>query len=126
MKGHGRIWHHIFLIPAAAAFLAVLGCAVMLLWNALLPRITGLPPVNFWEAAGLLILARVLFGGRRWMGPHQGHKNLFKEKWLHMSDEERKNFITKFHGFHHHGHGCSAEGGTPSGSPSTPTDQNKE
>jgi hypothetical protein len=116
MKKHGWIGHHIFLIPAAAAFIAVLGCAVMLLWNALLPRLAGLPPVNFWEAAGLLILARILFGGLGGTGWHHGHKNPFKEKWLHMSDEERKEFISKCHGFHHLYQGARAEGGKPSGS----------
>jgi hypothetical protein len=77
----------------------------MLLWNALLPRIAGLPALNFWEAAGLLLLGRILFGGPGWTGWHQGHKNPFREKWLAMNDEERKEFVGKFHGFHHHHHG---------------------
>jgi hypothetical protein len=123
MKGHGSIYHHIFLIPAAAAFIAVFGAVVMVLWNALLPRIAGLPSVNFWEASGILILARILFGGLGGAGIHHGHKNLFKEKWLHMNDEERKNFVTKFHGFRHC-HGASAGEENRSGSPST--DQNEE
>jgi hypothetical protein len=125
MKRHGRIWHHIFLIPAAAVFLAVLGCAVMFLWNALLPRIAGLPPVNFWEAAGLLILARILFGGLGRMGPHHGHRNLFKEKWLNMSDEERKSFVTKLRGCHHHQE-SSAEDGMRAGSSSSHSTHQKK
>jgi hypothetical protein len=100
MEKHGRIWHHLCFIPAAAALVAIFGCVVMFLWNALLPRIAGLPSVTFPEAAGLLILARLLFGGLGKADWHHGHKNPFKEKWLHMSDEERKNFIAKFHGSH--------------------------
>jgi hypothetical protein len=126
MKKCGRVWHHIFLIPAAAAFIAALGCVVMLLWNALLPRITGLPPVNFWEAAGLLILARILFGGLGGMGWHHGHKNPFKEKWLHMNDEERKEFVAKFHGFHHHHQGAGTEGNKSSGSASSPASNGQD
>jgi hypothetical protein len=108
MKKYGR-WHHLLIIPTAAAFIAVFGCAVMLLWNALLPRLAGLPPVNFWEASGLLILARILFGGLGGLNRRWGHKNPFKEKWLAMSDEERKDFVTKFHGFHHHPHSFCEE-----------------
>jgi hypothetical protein len=119
MKRHGKIWHHIFIIPAAAACAAVFACAVMLLWNALLPGIAGLPVIGFWQAAGLLVLSRILFGGLGGMGWHRGHKNSFKEKWLHMNDEERKAFVMHSHGFHHHRHAgaCGTEGGqTGSGS----------
>lgn len=41
----------------------VFGYAAMLLWNAVLPDITALPPISFWQAVGLLLLAR-LFTGR--------------------------------------------------------------
>ena len=129
MKGHGWIWRHIFLIPGAAVFIAALGCAVMLLWNALLPRIAGLGSVNFWEAAGLLILGRILFGGPGGMICRHGHKNPFKEKWLHMSDEERREFVAQFHGFHHHRQEACAEGAKPSGSgapPNPPPDSNRQ
>ncbi|MDR2210966.1 MAG: hypothetical protein LBO65_05785 [Spirochaetaceae bacterium] len=120
MKKYGKICHHLFLIPAAAAFIAVLGCAVMLLWNALLPRIAGLRPLTFWEAAGLLILVRILFGGTGGMMWHHGHKNPFKDKWLHMSDEERREFAARFHGFSGLHQGTGAEGDRPSGPGSTP------
>jgi hypothetical protein len=121
MRKSFKRWYHVWIIPAAAAFIAVFACAVMLLWNALLPRIAGLPPVNFWEAAGLLILARILFGGPGKTGWHQGHKNLFKEKWLNMSDEERKEYIARFQEFHHRRQGFCGEEGKPSGSTSSPT-----
>ena len=85
---------------------AVFGVAVMLLWNALLPHIFGLPQLNYLQAAGLLILARVLFGGiggggREFAG-HRGaggDERLFnqgsqlREKWMNMSDDERREFI---------------------------------
>jgi hypothetical protein len=107
-----RLWHHIFIIPAAAAFIAVFGCAVMFLWNALLPGITGLRAINFPEAVGILILARILFGGLGGMGWHHGHKNSFKERWLTMSDEDRKAFIRKHQGSRERGF-CAEEGGGP-------------
>jgi hypothetical protein len=110
----------IFKIRAAGilitlAMLAVFGLGVMLLWNALLPGIFGLSGINYWQAAGLLLLSRILFGG---FGPgpfmthlRQGrderlfrHGNPLREKWMNMTDEERRAFIGKekdFMRFHH-------------------------
>lgn len=71
--------------------------AVMLLWNWLIPVIFGLAVINFWQALGLLLLARILFGG---FGPGKPghaafgrHQNAIREKWINMSPEERNEFI---------------------------------
>ena len=54
-----RILGHIALVLlAAAGFSAIM----MFLWNALLPDIFGMASINFWQACGLLVLARILFG----------------------------------------------------------------
>jgi hypothetical protein len=83
---------------------AVFGVVVMLLWNALMPQIFALPVLNYWQAAGLLILARLLFGGLgdlghgRFKGGNDRlfhHGNKFREKWMNMSADERKEFIEK-------------------------------
>lgn len=74
---------------------------VMLLWNLLMPEIFGLNAVNFWQAAGLLILSRILFSSSWGAGkPHDRHMNNFRgnpihEKWMKMSDKEREDFINK-------------------------------
>jgi len=47
-----------------AAVLAIFGLAVMLLWNRIMSGVLGLPAFGFWEALGLLVLARLLLGGR--------------------------------------------------------------
>lgn len=80
---------------------------VMLLWNALLPTILGLVTVNYWQAAGLLLLSRILLGG--FMNPfkHMGgggfmsppysdakHRE-FHRKMRNMTREERLEFIRK-------------------------------
>jgi uncharacterized protein YqhQ len=53
---------------------AGIGAIVMLLWNWLMPVIFGLPALSLWQALGLLVLMRILFGsfgfGRR--GPEEG------------------------------------------------------
>lgn len=89
----------LFGIMAAAA----LGAVIMLLWNALMPVIFGLVTINFWQAIGLFILARILFGGFRGRRKrmHGGmmdemHKhNHIRDKWMKMSPEERKEFVKR-------------------------------
>jgi hypothetical protein len=48
----------------AAAVIALAALAVMLLWNRIMSGVLGLPALGFWEAFGLLILAKILFGGK--------------------------------------------------------------
>jgi len=91
---------------------ALFAVGVMLLWNALLPPIFALPQISYLQAAGLLILARLLFGGlgglhggrRSKRGRHPFHHgNKFREKWMNMSEEERKEFMERekeFFSFH--------------------------
>jgi hypothetical protein len=75
----------------------------MLLWNALMPRIFDLLELDYLQAIGLLILTRILFGGigGQWHGRRgvredvTGHGNKLREKWMNMSEEERKEFIEK-------------------------------
>ena len=77
------------------AIIALGGLVTMLLWNALIPAIFGLKAITFFQALGLLVLSRILFGnfpGRRFGGGnerrrHWRHK--MKEKWENMSPEER-------------------------------------
>jgi ABC-type multidrug transport system fused ATPase/permease subunit len=82
--------------PLFAAGLFAMSAIVMLLWNAIIPNVTGALAVNFWQAMGLLVLCRILFGGFRF-GGHHGHKPPFmhpsiKNKLMDMSDEEREQF----------------------------------
>jgi hypothetical protein len=41
----------------------ILGWLVMLLWNWLMPILFGLKAVTYWEATGIIILAKLIFGG---------------------------------------------------------------
>lgn len=81
----------IFIIPAALAGMVLFtflgGSIVRLLWNALLPPLFGFHQVTFWQALGLLVLARILFGGHGFLG---GGRH--RRRWEHMSPEERERF----------------------------------
>lgn len=52
----------IFFIPVVAAIAAALGYIVMFLWNWILPEVVHAGRLNFWQALGLLVLCRLLFG----------------------------------------------------------------
>ena len=71
----------------------VLGFVVMGLWNALLPPILGLRAIHFWQALGLLVLSRILFGGfHHRHGPSLRRRHRMIQRWESMSPEERERF----------------------------------
>jgi hypothetical protein len=82
-------WYYI--VPAVLvilpAFLAGVGEIVKLLWNALLPPLFGWPSISFWQALGLLVLCRILFGGFGSGGGGRQPKD--------MTPEERERFRRK-------------------------------
>jgi len=50
-------------VIAAALFGLVFGWLVMILWNWLMPQIFHLGEVTYWQSFGIVILAKLLFGG---------------------------------------------------------------
>jgi hypothetical protein len=76
----------------AAALVAVFSLVVMLLWNALVPGLFNGRVVGFWQAAGLLVLSRILFGGFLRRGWHGGWRHRWRERWERMTPEERTRF----------------------------------
>jgi hypothetical protein len=96
-------------------FIVVLGIVsfvVMSLWNWLVPSLFGGPVLDYWQALGLLVLTKLLFGGLR---PHHrgrwGHSwHDSRARWEQMTPEERERFRSRFRNRWHGGcHG----GGDP-------------
>ena len=70
---------------------AVFGFVVMRLWNWLTPALFGWHEINFWQALGILILSKILFGGFRGHGgPHRHWRHRLMERWAQMTPEERE------------------------------------
>lgn len=44
-------------------FIALVGYIFQLLWNGLMPDIFGLTTITYWQAVGLMLIAKLLFGG---------------------------------------------------------------
>lgn len=72
---------------------AVFSFLVMTLWNWLIPPVVGWHTINFWQALGLLILSKILFGGFRGRpGSHMHWRRRMMERWDQMTPEEREKF----------------------------------
>jgi len=86
-----------FFIPITVAGVFIFSGAVMLLWNAVLPAaITGVHIITFWQAMGILVLSKIIFGGFKGLHDH-GHEHHrhhmerdLRERWMQMEPEERK------------------------------------
>ena len=87
------------------ATIAIFGVVVMAIWNRLMPEIFGLPTLDYRQATGLLVLARIFFGGIGGWFPNGFHRNRLREKWNGMGEAEKEAFTNRFrHGFHEHDH----------------------
>jgi hypothetical protein len=83
----------IFIPFFAAGALALVSYIVMLLWNYLLPDILHASTITYWQAMGLFVLAKILFGfggrGGRGGAPWMRHR---MERFKNMSPEEQDRF----------------------------------
>jgi len=88
----------IFIPLAAVAFLSLISFIVMTLWNYLLPGILHVGAITFWQAMGIFILCKILFGfgkgGYRGGAPWMRHK--MAERFKNMSPDEREKFKEKW------------------------------
>ena len=94
-----------FGLLALVLFIGLGGELVRLLWNWLLPPLFGVREITFWQALGLLVLCRILFGGlgMRGSGRHSSSRlavnaacdRAFRRmdaNWDQMTPEERERF----------------------------------
>lgn len=87
-----------FFFPLFGILFAVAGTfAVMALWNMVLTSIFALPLITFWQALGLLVLSRILFGGFG-CGWHGKRHHEFRRRWMHMTPEEREQMRSEWRG----------------------------
>lgn len=94
-------WRFIFIPIGIAAFLTLISFVVMQLWNNLLPGILHVGAITFWQAMGIFILCKILFGfgkggkpgwgggGNPWM------RKRMEERFKNMSAEEQERFKAK-------------------------------
>lgn len=102
--------------------IAALGWLVMLLWNWLMPALFfGAREVDYWQAMGILLLSKILFGGFR--GGCHGRWKERRQHWESMTPEEREEL--KGHFKSRWGNWCSSNKGEDkaAGKPASPTEE---
>ena len=97
-----------------AIFVFLFGFITMSLWNALIPDLFHGPTIMYWQAIGLLVLAKIFFGGfhgghrgrcggrgRHWKGKWGNEcgdycGNEWKEQFEKMTPEEKEAWKANF------------------------------
>ncbi len=89
-----------FVIAIATLGVYVFTSIVMFLWNGILPAVLHVGTITFWQAAGILLLSKILFGGFKGRGGMHGRwrRKMIFGKWENMTDEEKERFRNS--------HGC--------------------
>ncbi len=89
----------------AAGFALVFGLLVMWLWNWLMPALFGLGEITYWQAFGVLLLAKIFFGG---FGSHKrepsdhwtdrkaiGDRKQFRQFWKDEGKAKYQEYIRR-------------------------------
>lgn len=71
--GKGMKIFFFILLGIGIAFLV--GYVVMRLWNWLMPELFNLPLISYWQAIGVLVLAKIIFGFGGGNGPSKNKKS---------------------------------------------------
>jgi len=93
----------------AALFALVFGFVVKWLWNWLMPALFGLGVITYWQAFGIVLLAKLLFGG--FGGHHRNDHDHFphqpydrwhsmfgdaREDWNHESEHKYRKYYRRY------------------------------
>jgi hypothetical protein len=85
------IWIAPLALLGMLGFIVLGGEIVLHLWNWLLPSLLGLRQITFWQALGILLLCRILFGGFGFHGSGRSTaRRRAEERCRNMSAEERE------------------------------------
>lgn len=89
----------------------------MLLWNALIPAIFGIGVITFWQSMGLLVLAKILFGGHHGKPGGFPRRPRFKDRDAWKEHMREKFADNRFGEPRSHGRrdGYGPQGGSPGG-----------
>ncbi len=103
---NSRIFRGGFAFLFFVGIFALATLVVMFLWNLLVPSVIGWAAITYWQAAGFMVLTRLLFGGIGKFGQfgrqpkgfffgNQERDARFNERMKNMSWEERREHIRK-------------------------------
>ena len=92
MHRRGRRGFFLLIPLMVAGVAALLALAVHGLWNGVLTDVTGVKAITYWQALGLLVLARILVGGFPRPGGHFGARgrHMMMQHWESLTPEQRE------------------------------------
>lgn len=107
-----RVFKVVLGVFIAVVVIGAVSLGVQQLWNWLAPSLFGWRTITFWQALGLLVLCRLLFGrfGGRGFGPPHFRRR-WDRRWEQMTPEEREKFRQGMRGR------CGFGGGEPAAEP---------
>ena len=111
MRGR-KLFHVLRVVAIVIIAFSVFGFVVTHLWNGLMPALFGLHSITFWQALGLILLGRLLFGGFRPGFGGAPWRRRMMERWEQMTPEEREKFREGMRG-------RCGQPGTPATTPNT-------
>ncbi len=80
----------------AIVFAFLFGIFMMLLWNWLMPTIFSLPELSYFEAVGVIVLSRLIFGS---FGPHSHNEHSPRKSMNRQRDERWTDRWKYYHDF---------------------------
>jgi hypothetical protein len=92
-----RFWK---IAPLAILGLVVFGFVVMYLWNWLVPDLFHGRTITYWQAWGIIILCKILFGGFSGRTEHGAWKHRLRARLERMTPEERERLLHGLRGPH--------------------------
>lgn len=94
MKNQSCGKFRLFIPLAVLGFVAVFTLAVYGLWNGVLTDVLNVKTITYWQALGILVLARILFGGfpGRRGGPFRPpwRRRMMMKRWQSLTPEQRE------------------------------------
>jgi len=87
------------IIPIFIGFVFLLSFIVMQLWNNILVSVIGVKQITIYQSLGIFVLCKILFGGfgfRNRMQNRMNFKQKMKEKFSHLTEEERQKMKEEF------------------------------
>ena len=91
-EGVKKVFKVIFFIILGITIAFFIGYIVMRLWNWLMPDLFGLPTVGYWQAVGILLLAKIIFGFGGGGDRPRSHKKSRKSSKFKKCESIRKDF----------------------------------
>jgi hypothetical protein len=82
----------VLFVPLVIAVGALIVWLVMVEWNGVVVPATGWHLITYWQALGLLVLCKILFGGFRGPAGRWHSRRRMFERWEKMTPEEREKF----------------------------------